>query len=88
MEPEDLISYVKAWRETDITVARFATKLFCRDGGRRLLLTFKVVKVLDFTQLVPYSIERGVKVVIERGDDEEFTLPACVSCKIEHPDPL
>lgn len=82
-----MISYVKNWSETDIIIARFATKLFCRDGGKRLRLTFKAIKILDFNQLVPCSIERGVEVVVERGEDE-IVLPACGSCEMEHPNPI
>lgn len=81
VEPEDL-SYAKTWAETDIIIARFATKFSCRGGGKRLLLTFKATRTLDYTKLVPRSVERGVEVVVERGDDEEFaSLPACVSCR-------
>jgi hypothetical protein len=85
VEPEDIISYVNAWTETDVIISRFAMKSFYRDEGKRLLLTFKTIRILGFTQLVPYSVERGVEVVVERGDDVELTLPACVSCEIEHP---
>ncbi|KAF9790921.1 hypothetical protein BJ322DRAFT_1104562 [Thelephora terrestris] len=81
VKPESLFSYIKDWAETDIVIARFAAKLFCRDEGKRLLLTFKVARVLDLAQLVPYSVERGVQVVVERGDDEELALPTCASCE-------
>lgn len=88
MEPEDIISYVKHWAELDIIIARFATKLYRRNGGKRLLLTFKAIRVLDFTPLIPHSIKRGVKVVVERDDDVDLTLPMCVSCEMEFPDPV
>ena len=83
MEPEDIILFVKNWAETDITIARFSTKRFCRNGGKRLLLTFRAIRALDFTPLIPYSIKRGVEVVVERDDDEELTFSSCVSCEIE-----
>lgn len=88
VEPEDVVSYVNSWTETDIIIAHFATKLFCRNGAKRLRLTFKVTKTLDFTRLVPRSVEKGVEVVVERSDDEELTLPACVSCEIEYRNPI
>ena len=83
VEPEDIILFSKTWAETDVTIARFSTKRFCRNGGKRLLLTFRAIRALDFTPLIPYSIKRGVEVVAERDDDEELTLSSCVSCEIE-----
>lgn len=83
VEPEDVISYVKLWKQTDITIAQFSTKLFCRDGGKRLLLTFKAIRALDFTPLVPHSIRRGVEVVVERRGGEGLTLQTCMSCDME-----
>ena len=88
VEPGDVISCARCWTETDIMIARFATKLRRRNGGKRLLLTFKTIKALDFTPLVPYSIRRGVEVAVEMDDDEELTFPTCVSCQTEHPDAL
>ena len=38
-----------------------------------MLLTFKAIRVLDFTPLIPHSIKRGVKVVVERDDDVDLT---------------
>ena len=66
-------------------IAQFSTKLFCRNGGKRLVLTFRALRILDFTPLVPCSIKRGVGVVIERDDDEELALPTCLSCEMEQP---
>jgi hypothetical protein len=51
--------FVKVWAETDITIARFSTKLFRRNGGKRLLLTFRAIRALDFTPLIPYSVREG-----------------------------
>jgi hypothetical protein len=84
VEPEDIISHVKNWTETDTLIAQFSTKLFCRNGGRRLLLTFKALRALDFTPLVPCSIKKGVVMVVERDNDEELTSPMCMSCETEH----
>lgn len=83
MEPEDVVIFAQNWAGTDITIAQFSTKLFCRKGGKRLLLTFRVANVLDFTPLIPYSIEKGVEVLVERDDDQELTSPPCVSCEAE-----
>ena len=80
VKAEELVSYVKNWAETDLVIARFSAKLFCRNGGKRLLLTFKAIRALKFAQLVPYSVERGVEVVVERGSDEELAFPPCLSC--------
>lgn len=49
------------------------------------MLTFRALRIIDFTPLVPYSIKRGVEVVAERDDDEELTLPTCLSCEMEQP---
>ena len=86
--PEDIIPYVKHWSETDVIISRYSTKLFCRTGGKRLVLTFRTLRALDFTPLVPCSIRRGVEVVVERGDEGELTLPTCVSCEMEQPNPI
>ena len=83
VEPGDIILFVKTWAETDITIARFSTKLFRRNGGKRLLLTFRAIRALDFTPLIPFSIERGVEVAVERDGDEELAFSSCVSCEME-----
>lgn len=83
IEPQDVVISAQDWTETDTTIARFSTKLFCRKGGKRLLLTFRVVGVLDFTPLVPCSIGKGVEVLVEKDDDQELMLPLCVSCETE-----
>jgi len=85
VEPEDIITYVGRWAETDTAIAQFATKLRCRNGGKRLLLMFRAIRVLDFTPLVPRSVQRGVQVMVERDDDDELTFSTCVSCEMEHP---
>ena len=64
-------------------ISQFATKLSCRNGGKRLVLTFRALRPLDFARLVPRSIKRGVEVVVETDDDQELNLPTCVSCEME-----
>jgi len=68
--------FAKNWTGTEI--ARFPTKLFCREGGKRLPLTLRVIRVLDFTLLISCSVEKGVEVSVERNSDQELMLPcAC-----------
>jgi len=83
VEPEDIVPFATIWTETDVMIAQFSTKLFRRNGGKRLLLTFRAIRALDFTPLIPHSVKRGVEVVVERGDDKGLTSLSCVSCEME-----